>query len=64
MNEQNGKWIERTEKQYWMEDDANVYYECSRCGLHSVVVLPSCPRCNANMQGRGSDMRHDMEDLV
>ncbi len=44
-----GKWIERIEKLVWCEDDVEVYYDCSCCGIHNFDTTPYCPCCGAKM---------------
>lgn len=44
-----GKWIERIEKPTWLEDDVEVYYDCSCCGTHNFDTTPYCPICGAKM---------------
>ena len=47
-----GHWIERIEKPSWLEDDVEVYYECSECGTsHWSIMPPYCPECGAKMDG-------------
>ena len=45
-----GHWIERIEKPDWLEDDVEVYYDCSECGTsHWSIMPPYCPECGAKM---------------
>ena len=44
-----GKWIERVEKPEWLEDDVEVYYECSCCGIYNFGQSHYCPGCGAKM---------------
>ena len=44
-----GKWIEHIEKPAWLEDDVEVYYECSCCGIKNFGESPYCPDCGAKM---------------
>lgn len=44
-----GEWIERIEKPDWLEDDINVYYECSCCDIKNFDTTPYCPCCGATM---------------
>ena len=47
-----GYWIERIEKPSWLEDDVEVYYDCSECGTsHWSITPPYCPECGAKMDG-------------
>lgn len=46
---QKGEWIERTEKLTWLEDDVEVYYDCSCCGAHSPGESPYCHNCGTKM---------------
>ena len=45
-----GEWIEHIEKPTWLEDDVEVYYECSNCGIKNFGETNYCPCCGANMQ--------------
>lgn len=46
------EWIERIEKPSWLEDDVEVYYNCSMCGTsHWISTTPFCPNCGAKMKG-------------
>ena len=47
--ERKGEWIERVEKPEWLEDDVEVYYECSCCGIYNFGQSHYCPGCGANM---------------
>ena len=47
--ERKGKWIERVEKPEWLEDDVEVYYECSCCSIKNFGESPYCPSCGAKM---------------
>ena len=54
-----GYWIERIEKPSWLEDDVEVYYDCSECGTsHWSIMPPYCPECGAKMDG---EMREQNE---
>ena len=45
-----GTWIEHTHKPDWLEDDVEVYYNCSECGTsHWSITPPYCPHCGAKM---------------
>lgn len=47
-----GHWIECVEKPSWLEDDVEVYYNCSECGTsHWSFTPPYCPECGAKMDG-------------
>ena len=47
-----GHWIEHTEKPCWLEDDVEVFYNCSECGTsHWSIAPPYCPECGAKMDG-------------
>lgn len=47
-----GEWIEHIEKPSWLEDDVEVYYNCSVCGTSHWSITPSfCPNCGAKMKG-------------
>ena len=47
-----GEWIGRIEKPSWLEDDVEVYYNCSVCGTsHWGNTSPFCPNCGAKMKG-------------
>ena len=48
-----GKWIERVEKPEWLEDDVEVYYECSCCGIYNFGQSHYCPGCGAKMIKEG-----------
>ena len=48
--EHTGEWIEIVEKPSWLEDDVDVYYDCSCCGSHSPGESPYCPNCGAKMR--------------
>jgi rubrerythrin len=52
-----GHWIEHIEKPSWLEDDVEVYYNCSECGTsHWSIEPPYCPECGARMDGeRGEE---------
>ena len=43
------RWIERIEKPEWLEDDVEIYYECSNCGCNNWGESPYCPNCGAKM---------------
>ena len=45
-----GNWIERIEKPAWLDDDVNIYYECSCCGINNFDTTPYCPICGAKMK--------------
>ena len=48
-----GHWIEHIEKPSWLEDDVEVYYNCSECGTsHWSIMPPYCPECGAKMDRR------------
>ena len=47
--EHKGDWIERIEKPDWLEDDVEVYYECSCCGIYNFGQSHYCPCCGAKM---------------
>lgn len=47
--ERKGEWIERVEKLNWCDDDVEVYYECSCCGINNFDTTPYCPVCGAKM---------------
>ncbi len=49
IEQKQGKWIERIEKPAWLEDDVEVYYDCSCCGIHNFDTTPYCPVCGAKM---------------
>ena len=44
-----GIWIEHVEKPAWLEDDVDVYYECSCCGIKNFGETNYCPCCGARM---------------
>ena len=44
-----GEWIERVEKPEWLEDDVEVYYECSCCGTYNFGQSNYCQSCGARM---------------
>lgn len=45
-----GHWIEHIEKPDWLEDDVEVFYNCSECGTsHWSISPPYCPNCGAKM---------------
>ena len=47
-----GRWIEHTVKPDWLEDDVEVFYNCSECGSsHWSIFPPYCPNCGAKMDG-------------
>jgi hypothetical protein len=47
-----GHWIEHIVKPDWLEDDVEVYYNCSECGTsHWAFTPPYCPECGAKMGG-------------
>ena len=47
-----GHWIEHTVKPDWLEDDVEVFYNCSECGSsHWSIIPPYCPNCGAKMDG-------------
>lgn len=51
-----GHWIEHTEKPDWLEDDVEVFYNCSECGTsHWSIEPPYCPGCGAKMDGGRSE---------
>lgn len=43
------EWIECIEVVEWIEDDAEVFYECSNCGCNNWGKSPYCPECGAKM---------------
>ena len=47
--ETTGEWIEHIEKPSWLEDDVEVYYECSCCGIYNFGQSHFCPYCGAKM---------------
>ena len=47
--ERKGEWIERVEKPEWLEDDVEIYYECSCCGIYNFGQSYYCPGCGAKM---------------
>lgn len=52
-----GHWIERIEKPSWLEDDVEVYYDCSECGTsHWSIMPPYCPECGAKMDGERKEV--------
>lgn len=47
-----GHWIKHIEKPDWLEDDVEVFYNCSECGTsHWSISPPYCPNCGAKMDG-------------
>ena len=46
-----GEWIEHIEKPDWLEDDVEVFYECSVCETKSPAPTNYCPNCGAHMRG-------------
>jgi rubrerythrin len=55
-----GVWIEHIEKPSWLEDDVEVYYNCSVCGTsHWSIAPPFCPNCGAKMKGADDEQRSD-----
>jgi hypothetical protein len=46
-----GEWVERIEKPDWLEDDVDVFYECSVCETKSPAPTNYCPNCGAHMRG-------------
>lgn len=50
-----GEWIERQEPISWCEDDVDVFYECSSCGLCAPGETNFCPNCGADMRWRKRD---------
>lgn len=49
-----GCWIEHTTKPDWLEDDVEVFYNCSVCGTSHWSITPNfCPNCGADMRKRG-----------
>ena len=47
-----GEWIEHIEKSSYLEDNVEVYYNCSVCGTsHWSIAPPFCPNCGAKMKG-------------
>ena len=47
--EYKGEWIERIETLTWCDDDVEVYYECSCCGIYNFGQSHYCPCCGAKM---------------
>ena len=48
-----GKWIEHIETLTCCEDDVEIFYECSCCGIHAPGEPPYCPNCGATMTKSG-----------
>jgi hypothetical protein len=48
-----GEWIEHIEKPKWLEDDVDIYYECSVCGASGIGKTPYCHNCGAKMDRKG-----------
>lgn len=46
-----GEWIEHIEKPDWLEDDVEVFYECSVCETKSPAPTNYCPNCGSKMKG-------------
>ena len=46
-----GEWVEHIEKPKWLEDDVDVFYECSVCKTQSPAPTKFCPNCGARMKG-------------
>lgn len=46
-----GEWVEKYQILSYVEDDVDVYYECSVCGCNSHGQSPYCPNCGAKMKG-------------
>ena len=46
-----GEWVEHIEKPQWLDDDVDIYYECSVCGALVIGETPYCPSCGAKMDG-------------
>lgn len=46
-----GEWLEHIEKPEWLDDDVEIYYECSVCGCNNFGKSPYCPSCGADMRG-------------
>ena len=51
-----GKWEEKQEQISWLEDDVDVFFECSICECLSDYSSPYCPNCGAKMDGDGNDI--------
>lgn len=45
------EWLEHIEPLNWCEDDVDIYYECSYCGVNSSGLAPYCPGCGSKMKG-------------
>lgn len=43
------RWIERMKVVEWLDDDVDIYYECSNCGCNNYGKSPYCPECGAKM---------------
>ena len=43
------EWIERMRVLEWLDDDVDIYYECSNCGCNNYGQSPYCPGCGAKM---------------
>ena len=46
-----GRWVEHKDPIPWCEDDADVFYRCSACGLCVPGETNYCPNCGAKMDG-------------
>lgn len=46
-----GEWIEKYKVVSYLDDDVEVYYECSCCGCNSPGQSSYCPNCGAKMKG-------------
>lgn len=56
-----GHWIEHTVKPDWLEDDVEVFYNCSECGSsHWSIIPPYCPNCGAKMDSERSENETDI----
>lgn len=52
IRQQEGKWIEQIYKPSWMEDDVEIFYECSICGIKNWDTPPYCPSCGSTMKNQ------------
>lgn len=52
-----GRWNEKQEPISWCEDDVEVFFECSICGIYSPGETNYCPNCGAKMDGGNEDGR-------
>ena len=46
-----GKWIEELIELDWCDDDVDVGYRCSCCGILDPFICSYCPNCGARMDG-------------